>query len=146
MTIEPTSQEIANTPLFDPTPGTIHTLDLINLVKDGILAKHRISDYVMGILWKAKDLGIIKGWEAALFQLPFTWRGSIGFRKTKVKPYGRPFLGPDGRVLRIGLRRLGGDVLNDDNDNGYMKGFPDTSPCGLRLKHQSTFDSVASLC
>jgi hypothetical protein len=70
MTPIPTKDELAARWLLDPAPGTIHICDLIEQAKDGIYAKDKLSDHVIGMILWAKEANIIKSWEGTLFQVP----------------------------------------------------------------------------
>ncbi|KAK0105508.1 hypothetical protein ONS95_004131 [Cadophora gregata] len=98
MTPLPSAAELASRGLLDPPPSTLHLHDLINACQDGIYAKDRLSDQVIGMLIFAVDSGIIKAWEGTIFQVPFVQ----GFKLRKGQLHlGRPFLGPDGKVLKL---------------------------------------------
>ena len=115
MTPVPTPTELASRSLLNPQPGQLHFFDLFKKGKDGLSAKDLLSDYIIGMPIFAVDAGIIKAWEGTLIQVPFT----KGFRLRKGKGgggllgqlhLGRPFLGPDGKVLRLsGVLWRGGD-------------------------------------
>ncbi|PVH75613.1 hypothetical protein DL98DRAFT_377937, partial [Cadophora sp. DSE1049] len=98
MTPVPSAAELASRDLLNPPPGTLHLMDLINHGKDGVYAKDRLSDHVIGMLIFGVDSGIIKAWEGTVFQVPF----KKGFSLRKDQPHlGRPFLGPDDKVLSL---------------------------------------------
>ncbi|KAH7390386.1 hypothetical protein BKA64DRAFT_725515 [Cadophora sp. MPI-SDFR-AT-0126] len=98
MTPLPSAAEVASRGLLDPPPGTLHLMDLINQGKDGIYAKDRLSDHVIGMLIYAVDSGMIKAWEGTLFQIPFTKGFSL---RKKQLHLGHPSLGPDDKVLSL---------------------------------------------
>jgi hypothetical protein len=105
MTPLPTPSELATRHIFDPAPGTVHVRDLIAMAKDGIYAKDRVSDYVVGMLVMAKHTGVISAWEGTLFQLPFVKGMKI---RTGMQHLGCAFTDPDGDVLILDGRTLHG--------------------------------------
>jgi hypothetical protein len=109
--------------LLDPPQGAIHVLDLVNHAKDGIYAKDKLSDHIIGMLMWAKIIGDIMAWEGTVFQVPFV--KNMKLRK-KVEHAGRPFLGPDGLVLTLNGRTLHGagghGIGTSQLDIGGIKG------------------------
>jgi hypothetical protein len=98
-------EDLARRYIYNPRPGVAHIYDIINRVKDGIYAKDKISDHVIGMLLFAVFIGVIEPWEAALFQVPFVFKIKttlqlrVNRKHLGLVPVGRPFLGPDGRVI-----------------------------------------------
>jgi hypothetical protein len=98
-------KDLARRYIYNPRPGVVHIYDLINRVRDGVYAKDKCSDYVIGMLLFAVFIGVIEPWEAALFQVPFVFKikTTLQLRVSRkhlgLVPVGRPFPGPDGKVL-----------------------------------------------
>jgi hypothetical protein len=105
MTPAPTSSELAARHTFDPAPGTVHIHDLIAMAKDGVYAKDKLSDHVIGMLVLAKDTKVVSTWEGTLFQVPFVKGMKI---RASAEHLGHPFTDPDGNVLILGGRTLHG--------------------------------------
>lgn len=59
MTPVPTQDELDTRGLLNPMQGTIHVIDLVNQVKDGIYTRDKVSDLVIGILLVAVQQGAI---------------------------------------------------------------------------------------
>jgi hypothetical protein len=117
MTSQSTQAELSARHLYDPAPRTVNMTDLINMVKDGVYAKDKISDYVVGLLIAARLLGLIKPWEGTLFQLPFM--RPMKMRKGPLHRNGRPAFGPNGTVWK-----LEGVVLCGGSWNNHVETLP----------------------
>lgn len=103
--------------IYDPDCETIHIHDLINMAKDSLYVKDKLSDYLIGMLIYAFVENIIPRWTAELFQVPFRepgWGVKLpqGVIKLRQKPscprVGKAFLGPDRKVLTLLGRELTG--------------------------------------
>lgn len=118
MTPAPTQAELALRHVYDPAPGSIHIKDLIRMAKDGVYAKDKLSDYVIGMILHARDIGDICTWQGTLFQLPFV----KGMRlRTGHAHHGQPFLGPDDLILTLADRTLKGSENNDIDESPLTK-------------------------
>jgi hypothetical protein len=105
MTPLPSRAELAQRYILDPASGDIHIRDLINYAKDGIYAKDKLSDHVIGMILWAQYINEIEKWEGTLFQVPFV--KGMKFR-SRTAHLGRPFTGPDSLVLTLAGRTLHG--------------------------------------
>ena len=126
MTPPLTKDELARRHLLNPTPRTLHLHGLVNQAKDGVYAKDRISNYVLGMILWGLAISDIEDWEVMLFQLPFVHPNfqRRGYRQIYER-YGRPFLGPDGLILKLEDRSLEGDgtsgIAASDLDNHSIR-------------------------
>jgi hypothetical protein len=125
MTPLPTPDEMAARHTFDPAPGTVHVRDLVAMAKDGIYAKDKLSDHVIGMLLLGKSTGAVSTWEGTLFQLPFVKTMKI---RSGTQHLGHAFTDPDGDVLILGGRTLHGssdvDIQLSTFTADSLKGHP----------------------
>jgi len=140
------SQDLAQRYVYNPRPGVVHIYDMINRVKDGVYAEDKISDYVIGMLLFAVFMGFIEPWEAALFQVPFVFRVKktlqlrVNRKHLGLVPVGRPFIGPDGKVISRDGRTFRGFDSNREQSSlsfaqikshpGYRRWLKDTMYAG----------------
>lgn len=94
----PTKEEMDQRGLLDPELSQIHVVDLVHHAKDGIYARDKLSDHVIGMLLWGVAIGAIVTWEGTLFQVPFV--KGMKLRSNQLH-LGRPFLGPDGGILTL---------------------------------------------
>jgi hypothetical protein len=111
MTPALTEAQLALRYLYDPVLGAIYIKDLICMAKDGVYAKDKLSDCVIGMILYTRDIGDILAWQGTLFQLLFVkgmnlWSGYAH--------YSQLFLGPDDMILT-----LSGRTLRGSEDNNY---------------------------
>ncbi|TAQ85611.1 hypothetical protein B7494_g6065 [Chlorociboria aeruginascens] len=114
MTPQPTPAELSQRSVLDVSEGTIHLIDLVEMVKDGLYAKDIISDHIIGVLLMGKELGVVAPWEGTLFQVPFVRGMKVRVRSEHI---GRPFAGPDGKALKLGGRWLHGATPNAEKSD-----------------------------
>jgi hypothetical protein len=94
-------------------------MDLQAQLKDGVYAKDRPSDHIIGmVLWALQVDLLGNEWqhsEAMLFQVPF-WNYNKKKNETRFRgmagQVGRPFLGPDNLAVTLRDRTLRGSNIN----------------------------------
>ena len=121
---EPSKDELAKCWVLDgqkPDFPNIHLGDLSQQVQDGIYAKDKLSDQVVGIILWALEINPIDKEAASLFQtlfyptephvtdLTMRWRPEFRPSGPRHGTKFNPFIDPDGKILVLNDRYLCGD-------------------------------------
>jgi hypothetical protein len=100
---------MSNAILYNPEPGTVHVQDMH---RDASLHNQQLSDLAIGMLWFGLVESVIPQTDVCDFYIVFL--PHLRFREPR-SHYGRPFLGPDDRVVV-----LRGEPMVGSNDNGLL--------------------------